>query len=679
MFNRCILFLILIFFPCFILTVYAEEGVFIPGITDKYNSEAAINKIMNKKKEKLNDYDKDIEDSKTKIKALNEIKTKTQSLQEKAKALYGFDTPFDKKICKSSDENAFTASANKNVEVGEYKISIKSKASNHKIASKPLDKSYKISAGEYNFQIGKDRVKISFGGGSVESFASKIESDSKGLLKTTITWNTPKTQVLILEAGNTGEKNVISFTDDKTKNVFKEMDFYDEIQAYDINFYIDKTYLVNTSEIKKEVQFDGKTLIVDRMQNYKLNLSYSIPYKDRLIMEIELKLDTLDQNANYDDLIPTGPDFKKSGDINLFNTYVEGESSKVTIQPYKKPEKPKVITDNHFISIVTDKRTINMDELNLSSDLKAMRFELNKLIDKNETVKALIFKNNNTYKRLGIGKVRFYDEGSDIKMRFKHEISKPADAFFVFDGVDVRRDTNTITDLIKGLTLYILDKTNKEESLKIDRDYENMVKVITEFLSDFNQLLQLVNKETDANYNEDNKRGNFAGDYGLTNLVSKLRTIMMNPYTTIFGDELSLLAQIGISTNASGFGSMDKTKLKGIIEVNENKFLEKVEKYPVGVKELFGKDLDGDLVVDSGVGYEIEKTLKAYTQRSNGYFDMKTQSYQNQIANTEKAKKQYEEKLKDEEKKLRKDFYQMEKSADELEKNKNKFDNMGKQ
>ncbi len=677
--KRFIVFII-IFFSLTLLTGEDTSGIFIPpGGSDKFNAESTINKIMNKKKEKLTAIDKSIDDIKSKIKIWNEIKSKALSLQDKAQKLYDMDSPFDRKICKSSNENAFTATAMKNVNVGEYKIKINSTASSHIIASKPLEKNFKIPPGEYNFQIGDDKAKVSFSGGNVESFAEKIREDYGNILKTSITWDTPRTEVFVLEAAKTGGKNFINFTDDRTKKIFKEMDFFEDVQSYDKNFSIDRSGISNISDIKRDIQFNGSMLVVGRMQDYKFSLPETIPYKDRLIMEAELKLDTLDQNSTPEELNPTGPNFEKSGDLNLFDIQVEGEGTKVNILPYKKPEKPKVVTDNHFLSLVTDKRTIDLDELNLAPDFKTYKFDVNKLLNKAETIQAVIFKNGNTYKRLEVGKIRFYDEGSEMKMRFKHELSEPHDADFTFNGIEVKRDTNTITDLIKGLTLYILDKTNKEETLKIDRDYENIVKAITDFLSDFNELIKQANKETDSNYNDEGKTGSFAGDFGLTNLISKLRIIMMNPYPTSYGDELSLLAQIGISTNSEGFGVMDKTKLKGVLEVNENKFLEEVEKYPKGVKELFGMDTDGDYLVDNGAAFQIEKLLKMYTERDGGFFDLKSKEFKDQIASIEKDKKAYQDKLTEDEKKLKKEFYQMEKASNDLEESKKKFDNMNKQ
>ena len=40
-----------------------------------------------------------------------------------------------------------------------------------------------------------------------------------------------------------------------------------------------------------------------------------------------------------------------------------------------------------------------------------------------------------------------------------------------------------------------------------------------------------------------------------------------------------------------------------------------MEKYPDGIKQLFGKDSDGDRIIDTGIAYEIENLLKAGSKK----------------------------------------------------------------
>ena len=112
-----------------------------------------------------------------------------------------------------------------------------------------------------------------------------------------------------------------------------------------------------------------------------------------------------------------------------------------------------------------------------------------------------------------------------------------------------------------------------------------------------------------------------------------------------------------------------------ILEVNEDKFIEMMQKYPEGVKELFGRDINQDLITDNGIAFLIQQLLNAYTARKIGFFDTKSSELDRQIERKGKEIVNYKEKLEKEEQKLREDFIKMEKALQELEENKKKFEN----
>jgi flagellar hook-associated protein 2 len=652
-----------------------NNGVFIPGISDKFNSQETINKIMEQKRVKLDKLEDDTDKIRSKKTVLNEIKAKTVTLLNSAKKLYGFEAPFDDKISLSSDENAFSANVSKNVEVGEYSIEILNKAQPHKITSKELDRKFKIPGGDYVFTIGKEKVKISFKGGTVEDFAKEIKKDSNNKLSAFIAWKTKNTQILVLESKKTGANSYISFGNDRTKDLFKSMNFYQDVPAYEKSYSIDEKNLSAISRVKSNPTFVNRdTLVLEGTESYKYNLPEKIPYRDSLTMEIDLRLEEIPSDKR-ESLTPTGPDFTKKGDVTLFDIHVEGESPLVRIPPYQKPKEPVIVEDDHYIEIVTDKRKIELNELDVNSSKKTLKFNINDIIEKGESIEAVILKNNNTYKRLEASNLRFYDETSMAKMKYNNELSSPKNARIKIDGIEVERETNEIDDLIKGVSLFIYDKTKKPEILKIDRDYEKIVGTVTDFLGSFNQFLTKINKETSTRPDEEGNMGAFIGDYSLISLASKLRNLMMNSYQTSYGEKLSLLAQIGVSTNESGTYRMDTAKLKGILEVNESKFIEMMQKYPEGVKELFGSDTNKDLIVDNGIAFLVQQLLNAYTTSKIGFFDTKSSEFDRQIERKGKEIVNYKEKLEKEEQQLREDFIKMEKALQELEDNKKKFEN----
>ncbi|MBP7551789.1 MAG: flagellar filament capping protein FliD [Spirochaetes bacterium] len=660
-----------------------SDGVYIPGLSSKYGSSESIKKIMDSKREKLDKLENEKEILKDEKKIWSELKSKAQSFQNSAKKMYGFEAPFDDKLSVSSDEASFSANVSRNAEIGEYRINIKKKAASHKIAGAQLERNYKIQSGEYLFKIGDENFKVNFSGGSLDDFAQKIKKDSGEKIKTIVANDTSKTQVFILESSIFGDGNFITFENDLTRNVFKAMGFYEETNTFDKRIAIEDKTLVNLSENKRNSIIDENgSLVLKTNDKYRINLPENVPYKEGLVMTIDLKTLSLDEVESSEKIDPTGPNFSQEGSVNIYDIEIEGESSLVDIPTYEKIEEPvkETIIDDKYVSLITNKRTINLEELDVNSEDKTLSFDMKDIIAPDEAISSVLINNNNTEKVLFAKNLRFYDKEALTGVKFRNELSSPSNASLTLDGLKIDRESNVINDLIKGVTLNIFDKTDREETLKIDRDYNKIAESVNDFIGEYNQILDFINNETNVDameYREEDKEktGKLSKDYTLRSLVTKLRVIMMNPYPTDFGAELSNLSQIGISTNESNKG-FDATKMKGILEVNPDKFIEQMEKYPAGIKQLFGSDTDGDILIDNGIAYEAERLLKAYTTRDVGYFDSKTNSIDNRIENQNKSIDSYKEVLDKEEKDLKEKFFKMEKAAQELEENKKRFDNL---
>ena len=135
---------------------------YIPGVFGNSDSSEAIKKIMETKTKKLEELKEEKNDITKKQETWNNLKAKTLSLESTTKKLYGFEAPFDNKISVSSDENAFSANVTKQALIGEHSVEIIQKAQSHKIASNPLSDDFIISSGEYEFIVGKNKIKFSF-------------------------------------------------------------------------------------------------------------------------------------------------------------------------------------------------------------------------------------------------------------------------------------------------------------------------------------------------------------------------------------------------------------------------------------------------------------------------------------------------------------------------------------
>lgn len=677
----------------------ADSGSIVPGLSNKYNSQATIEKIMNKKREKvdkMNDEKKKIDETRQ---SMGEVSQKVLSLDRSAKRLYGTASSFENKIGESSSSQ-ITTKIEKTADRGEYSVNVIEKASSHKIASVPLNKNFKVDAGNYQITSGGKTANIRFAGGNLEKFHKEILDQAKDVVKSSIISNTPKTRVLVLESKSVGENSRIDFSNETSKALFRKMGFFTETTS------IDKNYSLNNEENESPSE---KSFVIENGQSCFLDLaSDNLPNGSYLTVDLDLFLSEKEslQPDKSDDITEQklnehGETFSEVGKSSVMGVELPGDKFILNLpeqQSVNSGENDVInqINDNYkgqslfLVELETSDGKIPLNDLNLSETNKTYSINLENVLPTDSKLLGISFSNMDYRKDFNVGKIRIYTKNQNAnetnEIVFANELEKPHDAVLELDGLRVTRKSNVIDDLLKGVSLTILGKTDGEASLNVDYDYSKMVGDITEFLSEYNQLIDMINTRTSfvsssdtlSDEEKENKKGSLNSESELRNLSLKLRTIIMNSYPTKYGTEFSMLSQIGISTNETG----GTNKLRGLLEFDEDKFIDKfievMEKYPDGVKELFAKDTNQDFIPDTGIAVEINNLLKGYMQKSTGFFDMRDDKLRRMKENKQKEIDKYEEKLVDEERKLKEQFLKMEQAGQELEDSRKKFDNLNK-
>ena len=144
----------------------------------------------------------------------------------------------------------------------------------------------------------------------------------------------------------------------------------------------------------------------------------------------------------------------------------------------------------------------------------------------------------------------------------------------------------------------------------------------------------------------------------------------MDPYKTEAGRQLSLLAQIGVSTNTSNVAptGFDISRLRGYLEVDETKLDQALASNLPAVKDLFGYDTNGDLLVDSGVAYSLDRYLKGFGD-VGGIIPAKTSSIDQSIAQTNQDISTLQDQLAQKESELRDKYNQMQGAINTMQQN----------
>ena len=309
-------------------------------------------------------------------------------------------------------------------------------------------------------------------------------------------------------------------------------------------------------------------------------------------------------------------------------------------------------------------------------------------------LKAIAVRNLNTGTSYKISSLTALDPVKDLGYGPKHPVSTADDAIIKYEGITITRSSNKIDDVVPEITLNIHDKTEKTATIAVKPDTEASKAAIIEFVGKYNQAVAELNilsqnkqeiideldylspEEKEA---EQKKLGLFQSDFSLTNIKSNMSSTLAARY--LFSDtaEITMLSQLGIATNAGGYsGGYSQSKLRGYLEIDEKKLDDAISNHLDDIKMLFGYDSDGDLIVDTGIAYKLDKQISAYTQ-TGGILAMKTSSLDSKIKSSESKISKLENQMAKKEAELRNKYSQMEGSLNSLEAQQNTISNFTKQ
>lgn len=134
-----------------------------------------------------------------------------------------------------------------------------------------------------------------------------------------------------------------------------------------------------------------------------------------------------------------------------------------------------------------------------------------------------------------------------------------APASFTVDGIAVSKTSNTVTDVIPGVTLNLL-KEGVTTTVGVENDDAAVTTKINSFVKSFNEAMTLLNKQ--SNYDATTKTaGVLSGDSTVRMVKSQLQSILTNTVSGVTGT-FSMLSEIGITTNRTdGTLTVDSAKL----------------------------------------------------------------------------------------------------------------------
>jgi flagellar hook-associated protein 2 len=635
----------------------------IPGVSNKYNTSEMIKAIMDVEKIPLNRLEKQKEEYESQRKVWQQVNRTIDTFRDSAKSLYSFQNPFQNLVATSNNDASLTATASRQADEENYSLEVVRAATGDKFATPSLNEDFRVKAGNYSYKIGDEEVSIDFRGGTLDDFAKAVNRRGTGLLSASVIRDTFDTKVLVLTGMKTGNDNRLFFND-AARELGIELGMLREEK--DTSFSLTPNKLVEPGN--------------------KESISIGTSLAGSETMKINYSVENLSRDAYQEPAPPPGPSLESPEGISLEGISIQNEASSVELPSWTPPPPPPFSESKQIFSIGKQRlKAISGEEGSFTLEIDSQTT--------GGVIEALQVDNSdNTHRRVTINTISVTDPASRGDVSPARPISTAGNAVLKLDGIEIERSSNEIDDIVPGLTFHVKAPSTGPVDISVSPDKEEIKNSLIQFVGSYNQLMTRLNILTSNNANvvdeieyfTDDEReeameqlGLFQGDSTFIQLKSRLQRIISAPYETSEENRLSMLSQIGISTNSTGLGGgLDARRLRGYLEINEAKLDESLDSGIVpAIKELFGRDSNGDLTVDSGLGYDADQYTSYFT-RTGGLIANRISGINRRIETAENNIESMETDLERKEQQLKIKYGRMESALNTMEENSKALDNL---
>jgi len=137
------------------------------------------------------------------------------------------------------------------------------------------------------------------------------------------------------------------------------------------------------------------------------------------------------------------------------------------------------------------------------------------------------------------------------------------DAHLNVNGIDIYRGSNTISDVISGVTLNLNSASASPVTVTVAEDVDAMASAVRDLVAAYNEINTVILNQT--RYNTQTKTaGVLAGDSTLRDIQTKLQSIVTRSVSNSHGS-LTILRQIGIKFNNDGSLGFDDSKFRSAV------------------------------------------------------------------------------------------------------------------
>ena len=208
-----------------------------------------------------------------------------------------------------------------------------------------------------------------------------------------------------------------------------------------------------------------------------------------------------------------------------------------------------------------------------------------------------------------------------------NELTPASNASLEINGLTVERSSNSITDVIPGVTLNLESAPTPptEVTITVTTDTEETASTVKEFVEAYNEVVDFVSSQN-ALGEDGEARNPLFGDSTLRSIRSSLRSIVGGSVDT-GNPAAAMFFQVGITADR-----------EGRLTFNESKFEEALVEDEQAVTNLFAQ-------ASTGIAQRIFDKIDAYTDSVDGLIKTRTDGFDRLIRDTTRRIEQAEDRL----------------------------------
>jgi flagellar hook-associated protein 2 len=137
-------------------------------------------------------------------------------------------------------------------------------------------------------------------------------------------------------------------------------------------------------------------------------------------------------------------------------------------------------------------------------------------------------------------------------------LQKPTDAQLVVDGITYNRSSNTVTDIVPGLTLNLMGPTTGASSIQLARDTSAMKTNLQDLITAFNDVNSFLKTATDPKSADPDFGKTLAGNSAVKGIFSSLKQMLFGTASGTGNTHIRGLRDLGVKMQNDGTLTLDE-------------------------------------------------------------------------------------------------------------------------